>query len=94
LAVDCDSTTQNQWADGYQLAMKMHFKFPQLSAVSLAQVMPNASSEALKLVALLLQWNPARRPTALQALKYVTPANKSNLSKLRDDRESSHTLYG
>ena len=29
-----------------------------------------ASPEAVKLVNMLLQWNPARRPTAQQALKY------------------------
>jgi hypothetical protein len=65
------SFQQNQWADGYQLAAKMHFKFPQLNATPLTQVMPSACPEALKLVTLLLQWNPARRPTALQALKYI-----------------------
>ena len=30
-----------------------------------------ASPEAVKLVNMLLQWNPARRPSAQQALKYI-----------------------
>ena len=47
----------------------MHFKFPQLNATPLHQVMPSAGADAHKLVALLLQWNAARRPTAQQALK-------------------------
>lgn len=60
---------QSQWPDGYQLASKMHFKFPQFNHSSLNQLMINASPEAIKLVNLLLQWNPARRPSAQQALK-------------------------
>jgi hypothetical protein len=60
---------QSQWPDGYQLASKMHFKFPQFSNSSLNQLLIQASPEAVKLVNLLLQWNPARRPSAQQALK-------------------------
>jgi len=60
---------QNQWSDGYQLASRIHYKFPQFSGSSLNQVMLSASPEVIKLVHLLLQWNPARRPTAQQLLK-------------------------
>lgn len=35
------------------------------------QLLIQASPEAIKLVNLLLQWNPARRPSAQQALKYI-----------------------
>nr|CAG4638924.1 EOG090X00HD [Daphnia magna] len=61
--------TESQWPDGYQLATKMHFKFPQFNNSSLNQLLVQASPEAVKLVNLLLQWNPARRPSAQQALK-------------------------
>jgi serine/threonine protein kinase len=64
-----DPQLQSQWPDGYQLASKMHFKFPQFNNSSLNQLLIQASPEAVKLVNLLLQWNPARRPSAQQALK-------------------------
>ncbi|KZS04522.1 DNA damage-binding protein 1 [Daphnia magna] len=62
--------TESQWPDGYQLATKMHFKFPQFNNSSLNQLLVQASPEAVKLVNLLLQWNPARRPSAQQALNH------------------------
>jgi hypothetical protein len=69
ISMQFDPQLQSQWPDGYQLASKMHFKFPQFNNSSLNQLLIQASPEAVKLVNLLLQWNPARRPSAQQALK-------------------------
>lgn len=73
-----DVNVQSQWPDGYQLAAKMHFKFPQFNNSSINQLLVQASPEALKLINLLLQWNPARRPSAQQALKYFSNSFESN----------------
>ena len=75
---------QSQWPEGQQLAAKMHFKFPQLNATTLNQVLTNASPEAVKLVALLLQWNPARRPTAQQTLRLAQFSRISSWGKWQE----------
>ncbi|XP_046440188.1 serine/threonine-protein kinase dyf-5-like isoform X3 [Daphnia pulex] len=83
--------TESQWPDGYQLASKMHFKFPQFNNSSLNQLLMQASPEAVKLVNLLLQWNPARRPSAQQALNHSFFARSSHNSSAMS---SSKTWLG
>jgi len=84
--------SENQWSDGYLLASKMHYKFPQFSGSSLNQVMVSASPDVIKLVHLLLQWNPARRPTAQQLLNnaFFTSPNKSSRHHLAVVRGANH----
>ncbi|XP_032664651.1 serine/threonine-protein kinase dyf-5 isoform X2 [Odontomachus brunneus] len=61
---------KDDWSDGYQLASAMNFKFPNFTRTSLGVLIPNASQEAVILMEDMLQWNPIKRPTAQQSLRY------------------------
>ncbi|XP_035416159.1 serine/threonine-protein kinase MAK [Cygnus atratus] len=61
---------KNDWLEGYHLASTMNFRFPQCVPISLKTLIPNASNEAIQLMTDTLNWNPKKRPTASQALKY------------------------
>ncbi|XP_035285239.1 serine/threonine-protein kinase MAK-like isoform X3 [Anguilla anguilla] len=61
---------KSDWSEGYQLAAAMNFRFPQCVPTNLKTLIPNASSEAISLMRDLLQWDPQKRPTAAQALRY------------------------
>ncbi|XP_037554815.1 serine/threonine-protein kinase ICK isoform X1 [Dermacentor silvarum] len=61
---------QREWPEGHQLAAALQLRWPHFPQGSLAAVVPSASREALVLMRDLLRWNPARRPTALLALRY------------------------
>ncbi|XP_018533120.1 serine/threonine-protein kinase MAK isoform X4 [Lates calcarifer] len=58
------------WPEGYQLASAMNFRFPQCVPTHLKTLIPNASNDAIALMKDLLQWDPKKRPTAVQALRY------------------------
>ncbi|CAJ1082401.1 serine/threonine-protein kinase MAK isoform X3 [Xyrichtys novacula] len=58
------------WPEGYHLASAMNFRFPQCVPTPLKTLIPNASNEAIILMRDLLQWDPKKRPTAVQALRY------------------------
>uniref|UniRef100_A0A3Q1J1X8 non-specific serine/threonine protein kinase n=1 Tax=Anabas testudineus TaxID=64144 RepID=A0A3Q1J1X8_ANATE len=58
------------WPEGYQLSSAMNFRFPQCVPTHLKTLIPNASNEAITLMKDLLQWDPKKRPTAVQALRY------------------------
>ncbi|XP_023288302.1 serine/threonine-protein kinase dyf-5 [Orussus abietinus] len=62
--------TKEDWPEGYHLATAMNFKFPNFSRTSLSVLIPNASQEAVILMEDMLQWNPIKRPTAQQSLRY------------------------
>ncbi|KAM4706386.1 serine/threonine-protein kinase MAK [Rhinophrynus dorsalis] len=61
---------KNDWPEGYQLASSMNFRFPQCVPINLKTLIPNASEDALTLMRDMLQWDPKKRPTASQALRY------------------------
>ncbi|XP_050747363.1 serine/threonine-protein kinase MAK isoform X5 [Gymnogyps californianus] len=61
---------KSDWPEGYHLASAMNFRFPQCVPISLKTLIPNASNEAIQLMSDTLNWNPKKRPTASQALKY------------------------
>ncbi|XP_006093319.1 serine/threonine-protein kinase ICK [Myotis lucifugus] len=61
---------QTDWPEGYQLSSAMNFRWPQCVPNNLKTLIPNASSEAIQLLRDLLQWDPKKRPTASQALRY------------------------
>ncbi|XP_014471020.1 PREDICTED: serine/threonine-protein kinase ICK [Dinoponera quadriceps] len=61
---------KDDWPEGYQLAAAMNFKFPNFTRTSLGVLIPNAGQEAVILMEDMLQWNPIKRPTAQQSLRY------------------------
>ncbi|RVE58913.1 hypothetical protein OJAV_G00199120 [Oryzias javanicus] len=61
---------KTDWPEGYQLASAMNFRFPQCVPTHLKTLIPNASNEAIALMKDFLQWDPKKRPTAAQALRY------------------------
>ncbi|XP_061447824.1 serine/threonine-protein kinase MAK isoform X2 [Rhineura floridana] len=61
---------KSDWPEGYQLAAAMNFRFPQCICLNLKTLIPNASNEAIQLMSEMLNWDPKKRPTASQALKY------------------------
>uniref|UniRef100_A0A671VX18 non-specific serine/threonine protein kinase n=1 Tax=Sparus aurata TaxID=8175 RepID=A0A671VX18_SPAAU len=61
---------KTDWPEGYQLASAMNFRFPQCVPTHLKTLIPNASNEAIALMRDLLQWDPKKRPTAVQSLRY------------------------
>eukprot|EP00744_Colponema_vietnamica_P003014 GILI01004668.1.p1 GENE.GILI01004668.1~~GILI01004668.1.p1 ORF type:complete len:494 (-),score=78.93 GILI01004668.1:190-1671(-) len=58
------------WPEGIRLAAQIGFKYPQFNPTSLSSLVPNASPEAIQLMQDLLKYDPAKRPTASQALQY------------------------
>eukprot|EP00066_Takifugu_rubripes_P016885 XP_011606151.1 PREDICTED: serine/threonine-protein kinase MAK [Takifugu rubripes] len=61
---------KTDWPEGYQLASAMNFRFPQCVPTHLKTLIPHASNEAIALMRDLLQWDPKKRPTAVQSLRY------------------------
>ncbi|XP_071532841.1 serine/threonine-protein kinase MAK isoform X2 [Panulirus ornatus] len=74
---------KREWPEGYSLAQQMNFKFPQFSPTPLATLIPNASQDAVQLMAEMMRWNPARRPTAQQCLRFsFFKDHKSDMNSL------------
>ncbi|XP_047444406.1 serine/threonine-protein kinase MAK-like isoform X2 [Mugil cephalus] len=61
---------KSDWPEGYNLATSMNFRFPKCVPTSLRSLIPNASNEAIALMRDMLQWDPEKRPSAAQALRY------------------------
>ena len=60
----------SNWPDGVRLINKRGIRLPQSGAVTLASLIPNASPEALTLIQDMLRYDPMKRPSASQCLKY------------------------
>lgn len=58
------------WPEGMKLAATMNFTFPRFVKTPLSQLIPNASKEAIQLMTELLRYDPAKRPTAAQAMQF------------------------
>ncbi|XP_043920907.1 serine/threonine-protein kinase MAK isoform X2 [Protopterus annectens] len=87
--------TKTDWNEGYQLAAAMNFRFPQCVSTNLRTLIPNASNEAIKIMQDMLQWDPMKRPTASQALKYpyfqVGQALGPPLQYLQQQQNQTHS---
>lgn len=62
--------TPQIWPDGQRLAANINFKFPQMVATPFTSLIPNASADAISLMQSLLHFDPAKRPTAVEALAH------------------------
>lgn len=64
------SPSMKTWPEGMKLASAMNFTFPRFVKTPLAQLIPNASKDAISLMTELLRYDPSKRPTAAQALQF------------------------
>ncbi|KAI8925326.1 kinase-like domain-containing protein [Entophlyctis helioformis] len=64
------SSPIDMWAEGLRLAANMSFKFPSMPPVPIAEVVPNASDDAVQIMADMLRYDPHRRPTATESLQH------------------------
>lgn len=62
--------TSSSWPEGIQLAKKCDIKFPNCSGVQFAQLIPDASKDAIDLLAEMLRWDPNKRATATNLLQH------------------------
>ncbi len=53
--------TQAGWADGYSLASRIGFRFPQYVPLPLGTVVPGAGLEGLEVIDRMLPWDPNKR---------------------------------
>ncbi|XP_076440775.1 serine/threonine-protein kinase dyf-5-like isoform X1 [Babylonia areolata] len=61
---------KEDWEEGFRLAAAMNFRWPQCVATNLRSLIPNASSEGIQVMRDMMAWNPHKRPTAAQCLRY------------------------
>ncbi|KAG8444929.1 hypothetical protein GDO86_009910 [Hymenochirus boettgeri] len=61
---------KTDWIEGYQLASAMNFRWPQCVPNNLKTLIPNASGEGIQIMRDMIQWDPKKRPSANQALRY------------------------
>ncbi|EGR33152.1 intestinal cell mak-like kinase, putative [Ichthyophthirius multifiliis] len=61
---------KEDWPEGYKLAAKVGFVFPQFKAQNFQDLIPNASPEAIDLIQQMLRYAPQKRPSAQKALQH------------------------
>uniref|UniRef100_A0A8R1XVZ4 non-specific serine/threonine protein kinase n=1 Tax=Onchocerca volvulus TaxID=6282 RepID=A0A8R1XVZ4_ONCVO len=61
---------QEDWPEGYQLAVAMNFKFQQCVPIPFATIVNSVGDDGLKLMTDMMLWNPEKRPSAVGSLKY------------------------
>ncbi|XP_039148196.1 serine/threonine-protein kinase ICK isoform X2 [Drosophila simulans] len=61
---------KDDWPDGYRLASMIHFRYPDCIKVPLSSVVSRCSQNGLDLLEDMLAYDPDKRPTAQQSLKY------------------------
>jgi protein kinase len=62
--------SETDWEEGYVLANKLGYKFPQYKGHKLKTFIPNASENALNLLESMLSFNPIKRPSAVKCLQH------------------------
>lgn len=73
--------SKEDWPEGHKLAAAMNFKFMQVMPTALKDLIPNASPEAIQLMRDMMMWDPKKRPTCAQALRYPYFQVGQNLPK-------------
>lgn len=60
-----------EWPEGHKLAANMNFRWPQMVATPLRQLIPNSGSDGLVLMRDMLTWDPQKRPSCQQVSHLV-----------------------
>ncbi|XP_023293371.2 mitogen-activated protein kinase 15 [Lucilia cuprina] len=96
---------KNDWPEGYRLAAAIHFRYPDCVRVPLNSIVTRCSQSGLDLLEDLLLYDPDKRPTAQQSLKYpyfnamkrispaaATKANVKLTAKYGNNSNLTHNL--
>ncbi|XP_054744971.1 probable serine/threonine-protein kinase fhkE isoform X2 [Anastrepha obliqua] len=62
---------KSDWPEGYRLAATIHFRYPECIKVPLNTIVTRCSQAGLDLLEDMLHYDPDKRPTAQQSLKYA-----------------------
>ncbi|KAI6204124.1 hypothetical protein M3Y94_00635900 [Aphelenchoides besseyi] len=62
--------SKEEWPEGYKLAATMNFRFQQAQGIALESIVNTISGDGMKLMREMLLWNPEKRPSAANSLKY------------------------
>ena len=81
--------THSTWAEGIQQAKKIDMKFPNFPGTKLAEVIPQASSDAIDLMYQMLNWDPNKRATAYNLLQHPFFTNYSLTERISTPEYSS-----
>lgn len=75
---------KNDWPEGYRLSSVIQFQFPECPKVPLETLITRATPEGHQMMIDMLLWDPDRRPSAQQSLKYpfFLPVNKGRTSAM------------
>ena len=84
------------WPKGIQQANLIGIKFPNNNGTDLAKIIPNASPKAIEVMKQMLQWDPNKRPTAVNLLnnQFFTSDDCSynlDISKFFENLEKNKT---
>ncbi|CAF2104949.1 unnamed protein product [Rotaria magnacalcarata] len=62
--------TKEEWAEGFMLAAKLSFRWPQCARTDLKKIIHSANNDGIDLIRGTLEWDPKRRPSPVQCLKH------------------------
>ncbi|CAF0807444.1 unnamed protein product [Rotaria sp. Silwood1] len=62
--------TRDEWPEGYMLAAKLSFRWPQCARTDLKKIIHSANNDGIDMIKGTLEWDSKRRPNAAQCLKH------------------------
>ncbi|CAF1009971.1 unnamed protein product [Rotaria sordida] len=62
--------SRDEWAEGYMLAAKLSFRWPQCARTDLRKIIHSANNDGIDIIKATLEWDWKRRPNAAQCLKH------------------------
>ncbi|CAF0788262.1 unnamed protein product [Adineta ricciae] len=91
--------TRDEWPEGYMLAAKLSFRWPQCARTDLKKIIHSSNNDGIDLISATLEWDPKRRPSAVQCLKHpyfkvsqdFLGTSSSNVSVINDTSSTIST---